>query len=139
MDVLILDRRRTVLGFFDHHRFELIALFDVVDDVLACGNLPKYGVLAIQPIGHHVRDEELAAVRVRPGVSHRKRSDLVLARIVTSFVFEFITGTAGARGGGIAALDHEVRNDAMKDRAIVETFASQEDKIVDGLRGVFGK
>ena len=35
--------------------------------------------------------------------------------------------------GGIAALDHEIRDDTMKNGAVVEAFARQENEIVDGL------
>ena len=50
-----------------------------------------------------------------------------------------IAGTAAAGGRGIAALDHEVGDDAMKDGAVVEAFARQEYEIVHGLGRVLGE
>ena len=44
----------------------------------------------------------------------------MLVRIAFDFVFEAIAGAAAAGAGGIAALDHEVRDDAVEDRAVVK-------------------
>ena len=97
------------------------------------------GVFAVEPIGHDVGDEELAAVGAGAGVGHRERSDLVLVRIAFELVFEAIAGAAAAGAGGVAALDHEVGDDAVEDGAVVEFVAGQEDEVVDGLGRFLGE
>ena len=89
---------------------------DAVDDVLSRRHLPEDGVLAVEPrcrLGGD--DEELRAVRVRPGVRHRERTldDLV----VVELVLELVARAAGADALRTAALDHEVGDHAVEDRA----------------------
>ena len=40
---------------------------------------------------------------------------------------------------GVAALDHEVGDDAVELDAVVEAVAGQEDEVVDGVRRVLGE
>src|SRR5690349_10270267 len=124
------------LGFLDGYRFELIALLNLVHHILAAGDLPEHGVLAIEPIGDDVGDEELAAVGIGSGVGHGEGADFMLIRIAPGLVLKFIAGSAAAGAGGIAALDHEVGDHAMKHGAVVKAFAREEDEIVDSLGGV---
>ena len=72
------------------------------------GHLPEDGVLAVQPVGDHVGDEELAPVGVRAGIGHGKGPDLVLVGVALDFVLEPVAGAAAAAAFRIAALDHEV-------------------------------
>src|SRR5688572_10854243 len=67
------------LALFDRHALERVPAGHFVHHVLPLADLAEDGVLAIEPVGGDVRDEELAAVRVRPGVGHAERADLVLA------------------------------------------------------------
>ncbi len=85
-------------AFLNGDRLQLVALLNLVDHVLAAGDLAENGVLAVQPIGDDVRDEKLAAVGVRAGVGHRERADLVLVRIALGLVFELVAGAAAAAG-----------------------------------------
>src|SRR5689334_5688696 len=78
-----------------------------------------------------VTDEELAAVAVRPGVGHREGSGLMGLR--AELVLEGVTGTASTAARGVAALCHKARDHAVKDDAVVEAIARQEDEIVDGF------
>src|SRR5689334_1526928 len=57
---------------------------------------------------------------------------------------EFVARTAAARSFGTAALNHEIRYDAMKDKAVVERLAGlgsvgERDKILHGLRHAVGE
>src|SRR5579863_9413542 len=69
------------LRFLDLYRIQLVALLNRIDDVLTGADLAEHRVLAVEPVGFHVRDEELAAVRIRPGVGHGQRPGLMLVRI----------------------------------------------------------
>ena len=64
--------------------------------------------------GHAVGgdDEELASVRVGPGVRHRERA--AIDAVVVPLVLERVARAAAAGAGRVAALDHEVGDDAME-------------------------
>src|SRR5580704_13328145 len=91
------------------------------NDVLAFDDFAEDGVLAGEPIGGRNGDEELAAVGVRSGVGHGQLAgDIELVRRALGLILEAIAGSAHAGAGGIAALDHEVGNNAMKDGSVEE-------------------
>src|SRR5579871_1052781 len=98
------DRSR-VLRFSHGDAVQRVALLDRVDHILPLGHLTEHRVLAVEPIGHYMRDEELAAVGVRTRVGHRKAADLVLAGIVFHFVFELVARSAAPAAGRISALN----------------------------------
>ena len=108
-------RLRQVAGVALDHR-------DLVDDVLATRDLAEDGVLAVEPrcrVGGD--DEELAAVRIRSGIRHRERTSLDL--VVVELVLELVARAAGPRAFWAPALDHEVRDHAVEDEAVVEALA----------------
>ena len=43
-----------------------------------------------------------------------------MLEVRAAFVFKTVAGTSHARSGGIAALDHEIRNHAMEFEAVVK-------------------
>jgi len=128
---------KLLLDDFDGDHF--VALPNCVDDVLPLEDLAEDGVFAVEPIGCDVGNEKLTAVGVRAGVRHGQGADLMFVRIVFYFVLEPVTRAAAAGPGRIAALDHEVGNHAMEDRAVVKFFAREKNEIVDRFRRVFGK
>src|SRR5205807_2744286 len=65
-------------------------------------------------------DEKLRAVGVGTGVGHRETSGAIEEEVGVQFIFEMVAGPAGSRSQRIAALDHESRNDPVKDDAVVE-------------------
>ena len=94
---------------------------DFVDDVLAFNDFAEDGVLAGEPGGGRDGDEELAAVGVGAAVGHGEFAGFVeLVRRSRGFILEFITGATHAGACGVAALNHEVGNDAMEDGAVIE-------------------
>ena len=94
-------------------------------------------MLAIQPVGRDVGDEELAAIGVRAGIGHGQRADLVAIGIALGLVLELVAGAAAAAGRRVAALNHEILDDAMELRAVIKAFAGQEYEIVHRLGRVF--
>src|SRR5690606_1019501 len=74
-----------------------VALLNRVDDIRATRDLAEHRVLAVQVRRRDVRDEELAAVRVRTGVRHRDHAALMPQRIAFALVGESITGPAATR------------------------------------------
>ncbi len=71
-----------------------------------------------------------------PALAMESEPIFVLIWAPLGLVLELVAGTAAAAGGGIAALNHEVVDDPMKDGAVIEAFTRQEYEIVDGLGGV---
>src|SRR5437764_10532886 len=111
---------------------------DPVDDVHPRRHAAEDGVLAVEPrTGLRGDDEELAAVRVRACVRHREGAALDL--VVVDLVLEWVAGPARPRAGRVAALDHEVRDHAVEDDAVVEAVAREALEVLDGLRRVLGE
>ena len=109
------------------HRFEHVETLD---------DLAEQAVLRRQADAARPADEEeLAAVRVRAGVGHRHRADLVLRRL-GQLVLELVAGAAAARAGRVAALAHEAVDDAVEDHPVVVVVRREEDEVVDGLGGL---
>src|SRR6266511_3113207 len=90
---------------------------DGLDHVHPFDHLAEDRVLAVQPRRGGDGDEELRPVRVRPGVGHGQEAGAVERRSVRrALVLELIPEAAAARSLGVPALDHEIGDDAVKDR-----------------------
>src|SRR3954468_13419580 len=104
---------------------------DRVDRVHPVRHLAEHRVLAVEPrrgVGRD--DEELRAVRARPGGGHGQRAahDLV----VVDLVLERVPGAARAGARRVAALDHEVLDHAVEDHAVVEPVAGELAEVLHG-------
>ena len=68
------------LALHNRDRYNSIALFNGIDDLLSITrHFAKDGVLAIEPGGFDMGDEELRAVGVRPGIRHTQNArDIML-------------------------------------------------------------
>src|SRR5436190_7277227 len=105
---------------------------DRIDDVHPIRDPAEDSVLAVEPGGGlGGDDEELAPVRVRAGVGHRQGASLDL--VVVELILERVARAAGPGAGWVAALDHEVRDDAVEDHAVVEAVAGELAEVLDGL------
>lgn len=95
---------------------------ELLDDIHALDDGAKDHVFVIQPGRLHCCDEELTAVAVRPGIRHRHHTwSSVLEREV--LVLELVAVDGLAAGaivlGEVAALAHEVGDDAVEGAALV--------------------
>src|SRR5262249_50275575 len=90
----------------------------------------KNGVLSVQPGGRDGGDEELGAVRVRPRVGHAQHAGPVITQVLVELIGETVARSASPRSGGIAPLRHEVGNDPMEHRPVVEALTGQENEVV---------
>src|SRR5438094_146998 len=115
------------LDLLDHHvRARTVlrtrrSLGDGLDHVHPLRDLPEDGVLPVQPRRGRHRDEELRPIGVRPRVGHGQQAGAVerwAAR--RTLVLELVAGASPARALRIAALDHEVGDDPVEDRAVVQ-------------------
>src|SRR5271166_4616638 len=93
---------------------------DQVDHIGTLDDLTEDGVLAVQPGGRHDRDEELRAVGAGPGVRHGQHVWPVEREVRVDFIGELVAGAATARSERVPALDHEVGDDPVEHRPVVQ-------------------
>src|SRR3984957_1827529 len=116
-------------GFEDYGSFGAVAAVfadfgDFFYYVVAFDYFAEDGVLAGEPAGVGYGDEELAAVGVGAGVRHGELSFFLEAMFgALGFVGELVAGAAHAGAFGVAALDHELRDDAVEDGSVIELCA----------------
>ena len=92
------------------------------DDLHALRHLTEDGVLAVKPGGHDGGDEELGPVGVGAGVGHGQEPGLgVLLDEVLVVELGAVDGltTGAVPGGEVAALAHELGDDAVELGALV--------------------
>lgn len=104
----------------DRDGLDEVASFDGVDDILTFCRFSEDSVLAVEVWRGAMRDEKLRAVRIRSGVCHGEHSGLVVAAVRFALAFELVAGVACSGAKRAAALDHEVRNDAVERKSVVE-------------------
>jgi serine/threonine-protein kinase len=101
---------------------------DLVDDVLPAHDLAEDRVLVVEVRRGALGDEPLGAVGARARVGHREHARPVVAERGVELVLEAVAGVARAPARGhvrvarerVAALDHEVGDDAVEAHAVVE-------------------
>src|SRR5579871_5896782 len=94
---------------------------DLIDHILTFDHFAEDGVFPGEPRCGRDGDEELRSVGVRASVGHGQLAGLVkFVRRAFGFVFELIARAAHACSLRIAALDHEIWNDAVEDGAVVK-------------------
>src|SRR5690554_3813447 len=65
------------------------------------------------------RNEELTSIRARAGVGHRQKAATRVTQFFVELICEIIARTAASGARRISTLNHESRNDAMKNHAII--------------------
>src|SRR5438034_3154521 len=128
--------RSHTLRFDDPHRRHPVALSDPVDVLHAGDDLPEDGVVTVEVGRGAIADVELAARGIGVLASrHRDGPAQVLLRVELGG--DRVPGTAGAVAFGAAALDDEVRDDAVEGEPVVEPLLGERQEVRDGLRRVF--
>ena len=121
-------------------------------------NGTKYGVLSLQPGGRYDGDEELGPVGspapLNSSVRHCEHVGLREVEVGADLIVELIAGATGSLAERIASLNHEIFDDPVKDRSVVERrggsdagsgvlplqLAGREtDKVLDRLRCMITK
>src|ERR1700692_3167081 len=117
--------------------------------------LAEDGVLTLEAGGGNFSDEKLRAVGVGPGIGVGETPGTIECDIGRSLVLEFIAGIARAIAFGISTLNHETRDHAVKDGAVIKwnavllgvrdgagpvfCAAGEADEILDSDRGYLRK
>lgn len=123
---------------------------DLLDHLDAFRHLSEDCVNAVQVarIPFAQNDEKLAAAGVLSGMCHGERAKLVLVRISAGFARDFVARSTGPHAPialrqvareRIAALNHKIRDNAMKLHAVVKLLVRQLLKIAYGLGSVSRK
>ena len=99
--------------------------------------LTEQGVSAVQAGIRNLGNEELGAVGAGTGVGIGQASGAVELHGRRGFVLELKTNVAAPAAGGISTLNHEIRNHAVEDGAVVERDAVLL-SVRDGIGPVFG-
>lgn len=93
-------------------------------------------MLAVEPGGRSEGDKELRAIGIGSCVGHAENASAGVLEGRVDLVSELVTvdgGAASAGAGRIAALDHEVGNDAVEDGAVVVAAADERREVVARL------
>src|SRR5580704_2862500 len=98
-------------------------LGNLLHHLIALDHFAENAVLVVEPGRGGNGDKELAAVGAGAGIGHGEQAVPGMIEVLMKFVGEFVAGAAAAGAFGVAALDHEIRNDAVEDGAIVERLA----------------
>ena len=130
------EDRLGVIEDFNAH--DLVTLADGIDHVLSLAGFTEDGVLAIKVRGGAVGDEELAAIGAGTGIGHGEDAGLVVAQVAFAFVLKVVSRAAATSSRGIAALHHEVGNDAVEGDSVVVAPARQIQETGTGDRGIGG-
>lgn len=112
---------------------------DGVDDIHAVGDFTKNRVAVIEVWGGSHGDEELGSVGVCARIGHRDDAGFVVFEFGMEFVLELVTRSAATGFSGVAALDHEVIDDAVEGDAIVVAALGEVEKIGGGNGGFAGE
>jgi hypothetical protein len=115
-------------------------IFDLVDNLVAFEDFAKHDVTSIKPAGDDGRDEELRTIGVWACVGHAQQAlfgMLQLEVLVRKLVSVDRLPACAISFGEVAALNHEVLDDAMEGRPLVaEAFLAgrQGSEVLSGLQ-----
>ena len=90
--------------------------------------------MVLEPRRRDDRHEELGTARIGAGIGHSQDTGFAEIEARTEFIRNRLFRAAAARTRRVAALDHEIGNDAMENRAIIKTGFCQIYKIFDRNR-----
>ena len=124
-----LDRRRqhaARLFLCDRNRIQRIPLLDCIHYILSLGHLPENGMFSIQPLRDDVGNKKLAAV---PVIGRHSPWRANLQRDGAGYPLphlKLIPWASRPVSGWITALDHEIRNDPVKNRPIIKPSRAEK-------------
>ena len=82
-------------------------------------------------------DKELAAVGIGAGIRHGEGTGLMFP--VVSFIRKAVSRIATPGPGGVAALDHEVGDNAVESGIVIVAVFNQKDKIIHRFGSIGGE
>lgn len=95
-------------------------------------------MFSVEPRRRDMGDEELRAVRIRSRIRHRESTRRVVGQgQCARFIVEGVAGTTGAGSLRTATLNHEIGDDSMEDKIVVESVLREFDEIPGRFRSLF--
>lgn len=82
--------------------------------------LAKDGVVVVQVRGRRHGDKELGTVGAWAGISHGQQEWAIELQLRVEFILELVSRATAAGAGRVAALNHEVIDDAVEDCTVIE-------------------
>lgn len=107
-----------------------------LDKLHSTFNSAKDCVFAVQPWCGRKGNEELASIGVGATVRHAEHTSASVFQRSMDFVLELLAidgATAPASASGIAGLDHEVGDDAVKNNVVVVSSLGKGREVLAGL------
>lgn len=98
---------------------------------------PEDRMLPIQPRRRRQSNEELTPIGILPTICHTQnpRPRMLQSRIYLILELFTINGSAATPGtGGVAGLQHEVRDDAVEDYVVVVAALGEGGEVIAGLK-----
>ena len=119
-------------------RNNLVASLDLVHHLNALGHFAKAGVHAIKVCGAFaaVAHEELGSASVLASMGHGKDAAIMALIAASGFALDGPARSAGAGALRAAALNHEVREDAVEGESVIEAALGELAEVGDGEWGV---
>ena len=114
VDALFLGCKEVVGGIENFNLLDFVSAGDGVNDIHPIGHMTENGVFAVKVGCGHVGDEELASIGPWAGIGHGKNTRAIMLEPAVDFVFKAVARSTAACAGGIAALNHELLDDAME-------------------------
>ena len=117
-------------------------VLNLVDDIHAGNGSSEDSVAIIEPWRRDSGDEELTAVGIGACIGHRDGIRSIVLEILAELVFELLAPqrlAAGPVAERVSALEHELVNHAMKERAIIVALARETNKVFDRLVNLVGE
>jgi len=132
------DREIEVQRSVDSDGRDHVVLFDLVHYVHAFRDLAEDRMHPIEVRLGRMTDEELAAAGVFPGMRHRKSAGHVLVGVEVGLALDLVPGSTGPHPRiarllreRVPSLNHEVGNNAVESRAVIEFTVRQLLEVID--------
>ena len=109
----------------DFDAVDRVALGDGIDNILSFRHFAEHGVFTVQPGSGGMGNKELGSVGAGSGISHGKDAGSVVEEVAAEFVFKLVAGATHACTGRVAALNHEVGDDAVEGNTVIEALGGQ--------------
>src|SRR4051812_27877408 len=86
-----------------------------------------------------VANEKLGSSRVPSGMSHRKHAAVMELILSRKFTVNVVAWATAARSLRTSTLNHEIRDDTVKNETIIETLLRECDEVFYCIRCIFFK
>ena len=122
----------------DDYLSHFIAGPDGIDHLQPIYHLAEAGMVAVEVsgIGPGVADKELGTTGIAACMCHGKHTAVVVLVATGKLTIDFVARSPGSGSGRVAALDYEIGNYPVENKAVVVAFFRQGHEIFYSVRGI---